>query len=194
MDTITKIPFQYSALGIIVKKFLHTKFGAKVGYFLGLPGFNKIEAVITRANGKIEILRSFNSRVDVGAALSASLISGTTLGGLTTPAAAKYIALSTTTLTPAKTDTTLTGETAATGLARALGTAATYTAPSVLDGAASYILSKTFTNSSAGSVTILSAAIFDAASVGNMFVEGNLSTSAVLAIGDQVTINWTVNL
>lgn len=189
-----RVPFQYSALGRLVKAFLHTKLGAKIGFFLGLSGFNRIEAIITRRDGTRELIYSYNSRVDAGAALNASLISGSTLGGITSPGAAKYIALSTSTLTPAKGDTTLTGETAATGLARALGTAGTYTAPSTLDGAASYVLSNTFTNNSAGSVTILSSAIFDAASVGNMFVEGNLSTSAVLAIGDQLTVNWTVNL
>ncbi len=226
----TKIPFQYSALGQLLKKFLHTGLGARVGFYIGLKGFNRIEATQfkflrflnegdrilpgemprvwerTDERGNVVERRmaaykyvgtrfafSFNSRVDAGAALTASLLSGTTLGGLTSPLPAKYIALSTSSLTPAKTDTTLLGETAASGLARALGAAGSYVAPSVLDGAASYILSKTFTNTSAGSVTILSAAIFDAVSTGNMFVEGNLSTSAVLAINDQITINWTVN-
>jgi hypothetical protein len=139
-------------------------------------------------------LRSFNSRVDAGAALVSSLISGTTLGGISSPAVAKYIALSTSSLTPAKGDTTLTGETAASGLARAIATMGTYTAPSSLDGGASWIASKTFTNTSGGSVTVVSAAIFDAASTGNMLVEGNLSSSAVLAINDQLTINWTINV
>ena len=222
----TNAPFQYSNLGVLVKKFLHTSFGARIGFILGLSGFNKIEAQIWRFKreykdgdilSKKEVIRimsempdgtkrygvytlerrqnrSFNSRVDAGAALCASLISGTTLGGLTSPLAAKYIALSTSTLTPAKGDTTLTGESVATGLARALASAGSYTLPSTLDGAASYVLSKTFTNTSGGTVTILSAAIFDAVSTGNMYVEGNLSTSAPLDNNDQLTINWTINL
>jgi len=192
MNLNTPAPIQYSSLGRLVKKFLHTKLGAFVGFHLGLSGFNQIQAVITRANGKVELLTSYNSRVDAGAALSASLISGTTLGGISSPAAAKYIACSPTTLTPAKGDTTLSGELSTNGFTRALATAGTYTAPASLDGAASYILSKTFT--ATGGQTVASAAIFDAASTGNMFVEGNLASSATLATNDTLQINWTVNL
>lgn len=192
MDTTTKVPFQYSGIGRLIKKALHTKLGAFVGFYLGLSGFNRMEVVITRADGTVEKQHSFNSRVDAGAALSASLISGTTLGGLTSPAAAKYIAVSSSSLTPAKGDTTLTGEISTNGLGRALGTAGTYTAPSALDGAASYVLSKTF--SATGTATVVSAAIFDAASAGNMFVEANLASSATVNNGDSLTINWTVNL
>lgn len=191
----TTIPKQYSKAGVLFKKFLHTKIGAFVGYHAGITGFNRLDATITRANGSVEHLSPvYNSRVDAGAALNASLISGTTLGSLTSPLAAKYIALSTSSLTAAKGDTTLSGETSVSGLARALGTAASYVAPSVLDGAASYILSKAFTMAAAGPTTIQSAAIFDAASTGNMFVEANLSASAVLVTGDVLTINWTVNV
>ncbi len=207
--------------GSFVKWLLHTRFGNMVGFYLGISGYNKMKPIVNRFQRyysgeklkKNEILSvmdeelgivgvfvqkhmrpSFNSRVDAGAALCASLISGTTLGGLTSPSAAKYIALSTSTLTPAKTDTTLTGETSATGLARTTGTAGTYSAPSTLDGAASYILTKTFTNTSGGSVTLNSSAIFDAASTGNMLAEVNFSASATLANNDQIIINWTVNL
>ena len=190
----TKTPFQYSPLGQRIKSVLHTKLGARIGFFFGISGFNSIEAIITRANGKREVIRSYNSRVNKGADLIASLITGASQNSITSPLPPKYIALSTSSLTPAAGDTTLTGETAASGLARALGTQGTYTGPSTLDGAASYIVSKTFTNTSAGSVTIVSAALFDAASSGNLFVEANLATSAVLAVNDQLTINWTVNL
>ena len=192
----TNTPIQYSKFGQIIKKFLHTKIGAYIGYYSGLSGFNQIETHIIRANGKVERLSpTFNSRVNAGAALCASLISGTTLGGISSPAAAKYIALSTSSLSPAYGDTTLSGETAATGLARTLGTAGSYTSPgTTLDGAASYTLTKTFTNTSGGSVTIVSAAIFDATSTGNMFVEANLSSSAALANNDSLAITWTVNL
>lgn len=191
----TVVPIQYSELGQLVKRFLHTKIGAWIGYISGLSGFNRIDSYIIRANGKIERLSpTFNSRVDAGAALCASLISGTTLGGISSPLTAKYIALSTSSLTAAKGDTTLSGETSATGLARALGTAGAYSAPGSLDGAASYTLTKTFTNTSGGTVTILSAAIFDAASTGNMFVEANLSSSAALQNNDSLAITWTINL
>jgi hypothetical protein len=225
MNLTTPVPFSRTRLGQLISRFLHTKPGAKIGFLLGISGFNRIEADIwkfrrmyhygdtlspkevvrpmTLADGSEAFgvyslqkvsLRSFNSRVDAGAALVSSLISGTTLGGISSPATAKYIALSTSTLTPAKGDTTLSGESSASGLARALATMGTYTAPSSLDGGASWIASKTFTNTSGGSVTILSAAIFDAASTGNMLVEGNLASSAVLAINDQITLNWTINV
>lgn len=190
METLT--PMQYSPVGIALKKFLHTKLGARVGFALGISGFNSIEAIIVRANGKVEKSRTFNSRVDKGADLTASLLSGTSFNSISTPLPPKYIALSTGSLTPAKGDTTLSSETSSSGMGRALGTQGTYTGPSVLDGAASYVVSKTFTAS--GNITIVSAALFDAVSSGNMFVEANLTSSAVLASGDTLTINWTINL
>jgi hypothetical protein len=192
----TNTPIQYSSIGQIIKKALHTKIGAWIGYLAGIAGFNRIDSYIIRANGKVKRLSpTYNARVNAGAALCASLISGTALGGITSPAAAKYIALSTASLTPAYGDTTLASETSATGLARALGTAGAYTSPgTTLDGAASYTLTKTFTNTSGGSVTIQSAAIFDATSTGNMFVEANLSSSAILANNDSLAITWTINL
>jgi hypothetical protein len=192
MNLNTSTPTQYSPFGRIAKRFLHTKLGAFIGFTLGLSGFNRIDATITRANGTVERLKSFNSRVDAGAALTASLISGTTLGGISSPSAAKYIAVSPTTLTPAKGDTTLSGELSTNGFTRALATAGTYTAPASLDGAASYVLTKTFT--ATGAQTVASAAIFDAVSTGNMFVEGNLASSATLAINDTLQISWTINL
>ena len=195
--TANAVPLQHRSGRMIqlVKRFLHTRIGAFIGYHLGVSGFNRVDAYITRANGKVEFLGpSYNSRVNAGAALAASLISGTTLGGLTSPSAAKYIALSTSSLTPAAGDTTLSGETSVSGLGRALGSAGTYTAPASLDAGCSYVLSKVFTAGVTGPTTIQSAAIFDAASTGNMLVEANLSSSAVLGLNDQLTINWTVNL
>lgn len=195
-----KTPFQYSKYGNIIKSFLHTKIGARVGYFLNISGFNRIGVVHTRANPKWYQRKqefigfAYNSRVDKGADLISSLITGTSINSITSPLPPKYIALSTSSLTPTKTDTTLSGETSASGLARALGTQGGYVAPSTLDGAASYTVTKTFTNTSAGAVTIVSAALFDAASTGNMFVEANLSSSAIMAINDTLAVTWTVNL
>jgi hypothetical protein len=198
----TKTPIQYSNSKIIIKlkSFLHTKIGAKIGFALGLKGFNRVGAVLTRANpkwyqSKQEFLGfAYNSRVNKGADLIASLITGAAQNSISAPLPPKYIALSTATLTPDKTDTTLASETAATGLARALGVQGSYTGPSALDGAASYTVTKTFTNSSGGAVTIVSAALFDAAASGNLFVEANLSSSAVMAALDTLAITWSVNL
>lgn len=137
---------------------------------------------------------TYNSRVDKGAALQASLQSGSSLGSISSPLAHKYIALSPTSLTPAKGDTTLSGETAAAGLARVLGTVQNYVAPSTLDGAASFDIYNQFTNTSGGSVTINSSALFDAASTGNMFAEANLSAAATMNNNDILQLTWTVNI
>lgn len=216
---IEHVPFQYSKLGRLFKKFLHTKIGAFVGYHLGVAGFNRIEAQVTKfvkyydgkplkkgyftrvidGTGMLGVYTnrrstfSFNSRTDIGASVTASRMAGSTLGTATSPAAPLYIALSTATLTPNKADTTLASETVVAGIARALATAGTYTAPSVLDGSASYVLTKAFTLTGSAT-TVVSAGIFDAASVGNLFVEANLSSSAVLATNDILTITWTINV
>ena len=134
----------------------------------------------------------YNSRVNAGAALQASVMSGSTLGGLTSPLPPNKIALSTTSLTPAATDTTLTGETALSGLARIAGTVQNYVAPGSLDGAASYDCYHQFTAGAAA--TIQSTALFDATSAGNMFAEVNFSSSATLAINDILQVTWTVNI
>lgn len=184
----TKEKIQYSKIGQLVKRFLHTKIGAYIGFFVGISGFNQI---IVLKNGE-SVSRSYNSRVRKGGDLCATLIAGSAQNSISGATYPLYIALSTSSLTPGNTDTTLSGETAVSGLTRALGTVGSYVTPSVLDGACSYVLSKTFT--AAGGATIVSAAIFDAVSTGNLFVEGNLSGSVVLVSGDLITIQWTINL
>jgi hypothetical protein len=148
---------------------------------------NSVQAVLTRANGSVEDLSvGYNSRVDAGASWQAQLM-GSAAG---TPAA--YLALTATVITPAKTDTTLTSEITTNGCARALATYGGYTAPSSLNGAASFTLSKTFT--ATGSQTVSSAALFNAASAGSLFVEAVLGTAATLANGDSLQITWTINI
>jgi hypothetical protein len=149
---------------------------------------NKLAVFITRKDGTVEHLpASYNSRVDAGANWQAGIM-GSAAGN-----PAKYIALSTASLTPAKGDTTLASETAVSGLARAAGTYGGYTPPASLGAAASFTQSKTFTNAGT-TTTIQSAALFDASSAGNLFVEANLSSSATLNNGDSITITWTINL
>lgn len=135
----------------------------------------------------------YNSRVDKGAALQASLMSGSSLGSIASPLPPIYVALSTSTLSPAKGDTTLSGETSVAGLARALGTVQNYVAPSTLDGAASYDVFKQFTLTGSAT-TVVSSALFDASSSGNLFVEANFSSSAAMATNDILQVTWTVNI
>lgn len=195
METKTPVQFSNNKAVLMFKRFIHTNFGAWIAWHLGLKGFNRVGVVHTSfLTGKQTFMGfSYNSRVDKGADLIASLITGASQNSISTPLPPKYIALSTSSLTAAKGDTTLTGETATAGLGRALGTIAAYTAPSVLDGAASYTVSKTFTLTG-GATTVVSAALFDAVSTGNMFVEANLSASAAMATNDTLAITWTVNL
>lgn len=193
MDAQTSLPIQYSPLGILFKKLLHTKLGARIGFMIGISGFNTIEAIHMRDGKVVKKIRSFNSRVDKGGDLTASLLSGTSFNSISSPLPPKYIALSTSSLTPAHTDTTLSGETSNSGVARALGTQGSYTGPASLDAACSYTVTKTFT-CGATPTTVVSAALFDAASTGNLFVEANLSSSAAMAAGDTLAITWTINL
>jgi len=197
----TRTPRQYSSAWpvLLLKRLLHTRLGARVGFALGLRGFNSVGAVVVRANPKwyqrrvVHLGFAYNSRVNKGADLIASLVTGAAQNSISSPLPPKYIALAdTSTITPDKTDTTLAHETSASGMTRALGTQANYTGPSALDGAASYTVSKTFTAGT--SVTIYAAALFDASSSGNLFVEANLGSAAILASSDQLTVTWTVNL
>lgn len=163
---------------------------------MGIKGYNRVQATIKLATGQITRLRpSYNARTNVGAALCAYLISGSNLGSLSSPGIPKYIAISTTLLNPASTNTTLSGEVSASGLARAAGTMGGYSAPSVLDGGASYTITYTFTNTAGGATNIQSTGLFDAASTGNMLAEANLSFAASIPnAGDQVVITWTINI
>lgn len=189
----TQTPIQYTSFGQFMKKILHTKIGAWFAYNIGISGFNRLDIEHRNGNGElIKYSHSYNSRVDKGGDLIASLITGTSQNSISSPLPPKYIALSTSSLTPAHTDTTLSGETSSSGMARALGVQGSYITPTTLDGVASYTVTKTFT--ATGTITIVSAALFDAVSTGNMFVEANLSVSSVLANGDTLGITWTVNL
>lgn len=174
----------------MIKKFLHTRIGARIGFWLGVSGYNRL--VVTK-NGKV-VARAYNSRTDKGAALMASLLTGSSLGSISSPLPPLYMALSTSTLTPAKGDTTLAGETVVSGLARALGTAGSYVAPSTLDGAASYTVSHSFTMGATGPTTIASMGLFDASSSGNLFAEVNFGASSILALNDVIVPTWTINI
>jgi hypothetical protein len=184
-----------------IKKILHVPyFGPMIGFYMGVKGYNRAKRTVTRANGSLSLsdrfwnmIPSFNSRVNKGADLIGSLITGTSLNSISSPLPPKYIALNITgVITAAKTDTALANEATTNGMGRTLGTQGGYTGPSVLDGAASYTVTNTFTCATGG-VTVYAAALLDAASTGNLFVEANLSSSAVLNVGDTLALTWTVN-
>jgi hypothetical protein len=217
----TNIPMQRTG-GLLVralKAALHTQFGKGIAFFAGLKGFDRMVAMHLKflreyqreklANGE-QVMKgddgisrvysapklaalAFNSRVDKGAALQASLMSGSALGSCVSPLPPIYVALSTASLSAAKGDTTLASETVVAGIARALGTAQNYVVPASLDAAASYDVYKQFTLTGAGT-TVVSTALFDAPSTGNMFAEVNFGSSAVMATNDILQVTWTVNI
>jgi hypothetical protein len=188
-----------------VKGFLKTQVGKHIAFTLGIKGFDRVGYSLIKFKGydkngekvyaKPSMFNfSYNSRVNKGAAQQASLMSGSTLGGITTPLPAIYIALSTASLTPAYGDTTLTSETVVAGIARALGTVQNYVSPgTTVDGAASYDIYKQFTLTGSGT-TVVSSALLDAASTGNLFAEANFGSSAVMATNDILQVTWTVNI
>ncbi|MCL4436170.1 MAG: hypothetical protein M1503_10320 [Thaumarchaeota archaeon] len=99
---------------------------------------------------------------------------------------ANYIALTTTAITPAATDTTLSGEITTNGLARAQGTY------SHTNGTNTYTITKQFTAS--GTFTgVQGAGLFTASSSGTMMSENTFS-SVNLISGDQITITWTITI
>lgn len=189
----------------LVKAFLKTQIGKHIAFTLGIKGFDRVGYSLIKFKGydkdgnkvyaKPGLFQfSYNARVNKGAAQQASLMSGSSLGSISTPLPAIYIALSTASLTPAYGDTTLTSETAVAGIARALGTVQNYVSPgTTVDGAASYDVYKSFTLTGTAT-TVVSSALLDAASTGNMFAEANFGSSAVMATSDIIQVTWTVNI
>src|SRR4030095_6036592 len=102
---------------------------------------------------------------------------------------AGFIASTESSITPAAANTTLTGEIATNGLARADATTKTHSA-----GTNSTTIEHTFT--ATGSFTsVLASALFNASSTGTMPHIANFSTgSGTLAANDTLKITWTLNL
>lgn len=102
---------------------------------------------------------------------------------------AGYIASTQSTITPATSDTTLTGEIATNGLTRADAGTKTHTA-----GSNSTLIEHTFT--ATGSFTsVLASALFNASSSGTMpHIANFASGSGTLVTNDTLKISWTNNL
>jgi hypothetical protein len=99
------------------------------------------------------------------------------------PAACGFIAISTSAVTPAAGDTTLTGEVATNGGARASGTYAS-------TGTGTATLTKVFT--ATGAITsVQAAAVFNASSAGSMCFEVGSLGPVTLANTDTLTVTWS---
>ena len=103
--------------------------------------------------------------------------------------AAGYIASTESSITPAVGNTTLTGEMATNGLARADAVTKTHSA-----GTNSTTIEHTFTASGAFT-SVLASALFNAVAAGTMPHIANFSTgSGLLATNDTLKITWTLQL
>lgn len=101
------------------------------------------------------------------------------------PAACNYIAVTNTAITPANTDTTLSGEIASNGLTRSQGTYAH------TNGQQTYTVSKVFT--ATGTQASQATGLFNASSAGSMCYEATY-TQVTVNSGDTLTVTWTVTL
>lgn len=131
-------------------------------------------------------IHSLNSRVDAGASLVANNISGTQA------AVEKYVAVSADTGAVVKTDTTCPAEITTGGLGRTAGTFGGYSAPSTLNGTATYTITASFTASA--TYTINKLCMFNAASVGTMLFETLLGSPVTGNSGDVINVTWTVTV
>lgn len=128
-------------------------------------------------------------RTAAGTDFQALVLAGAS-NGTGTSAPANYLALTGNTTAPAAGDTTLVGEYAAAGggLIRALATYA-HTA-----GVASYTLSKTFTMNANDGATATPAklGVFNAPSVGTLFLETPIPSPPTMVPGDAVACTESV--
>jgi hypothetical protein len=147
-------------------------------------GENLVVFRVQHADGSEQRSVSRNLRTANGATWQANQLAGSPTTII------RHIGLSSTSTTPASTDTNLLDELAADGLSRTTGTL-TYTA-----GASRYTLSATWVYSGSG-VTVkkagISALITDAdTSADTLFVNTLLSPVAVLGSGDTVSLDWGI--
>ena len=161
--------------------------GTQVKDGLGVAGWVKVQVV---RDGKIVYFsEGHNLIVDQGKDIIVKQVAG---GNNATvkynPNGTIFIALTTTAITPAAGDTTLSGEITTGGLARAAGTLGH------TNGTSTFTIRKTFTAS--GSFTgVQSAGLFNqpTSSTSGMLAENTFS-SVNLISGDQITITWTITI
>lgn len=129
---------------------------------------------------------SHNSRVDAGAAAIAGNIASSQV------AIFNYVALSTDTATPVKTDTVCPSEIVGSGLSREVSTFGSYTAPASLNGAASYLMTASWTATAAATVGKI--CMLNASSAGTLGFETLLGAPVTVANGDTINLTWTFNV
>ena len=126
-----------------------------------------------------------NIRTNAGALLIAQA------QGQAAQSPSNYIACSALTIVPSIGDLSLPGEITINGLARQISAFGGYIAPLILDGAASYVLSTTFTATSPQVVN--SIGCFNASANGVLLAELNIATQNLVA-QSTLQIAWTFNV
>lgn len=145
---------------------------------------------IERADGLVEALSPIpNSRVDTGAAWMFNRLSGQG-----TPGPGTFIAFSENTQNITKGQSALPSEITGGGLGRASGVVQNYVVPTVLDGAASYQITRTFVYTDIAPRTVAAAGIFDAVSGGSLIWVFNISPSRTVNLNDRVTVTLVVEI
>ncbi|HJU14315.1 MAG TPA: hypothetical protein VJ792_07665 [Candidatus Nitrosotalea sp.] len=126
---------------------------------------------------------------------AANLLFGTGFANCTSPAVAKYIALSSSTTSAQynASATALTGELASNGLQRVAGTVTANTV-AVGGGSAVAQVANTFTYSGVSAQVVGGAGLLDAPSTGNLFADKQFGSSVTLNQNDQLTVQWQVTL
>lgn len=127
---------------------------------------------------------------------AANLLFGTGFANCSSPAVAKYIALSSSTTAGNynASATALTSELSTNGLQRVAGT---LTANQVATGGTNTAiaqLANTFTYSGGSAQTVGGAGLLDAASSGNLFADRQFGSSVTLNTNDQLTVQWQISL
>lgn len=126
-----------------------------------------------------EVRKHHNLTTNAGKDFIKAQVSGTAVTGNCV-----YIAVGNSAITPAAGDTTLTGEVTTNGLGRASGTYAS-------TGTGTFTLSKQFTDVTAATSNVQSAAVFTAVSSGTMCFEVGSLGPVTLNVNDTLTVTWS---
>lgn len=115
------------------------------------------------------------------------------IGAISQPFA--FIALGTGSTAETNADNDMQAQTVATGLAITLGTITQTNSTGAAGQSASTLISNAFTNTSGGTVNVSEAGLFNSTDTAtNGMLAHKVFTAVSVANGDQLTVNWTVNM
>lgn len=158
-----------------------------------------ITLTATDQNGNvISYVQTDNRVVDQGEACALKRVFGETATGSSdcaggTTAVFDFIALGTSSTAAASNDVALVAETSASGLARLQASATTVTDDPDDDTGADILITRSFTNTSGGAVTVTESGLFNGTLSGTdgMFAR-QVFTGIALNINDSLQVDWTI--